>query len=49
MSYDSYVNAAIIEMQLRGYSPKTIDSYSKYLRRFLLFTDKPVDALSTED
>jgi site-specific recombinase XerD len=49
MYYDSYVNSAIIEMQLRGYSSKTIVSYSKYLRRFLLFTDKPVETLLTED
>ncbi|WP_408634449.1 site-specific integrase [Petrocella atlantisensis] len=36
-------------MQLRGYSPKTIDSYSNNLNRFLLFIDKPVDDLTTED
>ncbi len=32
--YQSYVSQLIFEMELRGYSPRTIHSYSKYLHQF---------------
>jgi len=49
MSYQPYINAAVDEMNLRGYSSRTIESYSSNLRKFLYFTDKPVDDLTPED
>lgn len=49
MSYDTYIQAAIVEMELRGYSLKTIQSYSNNLKRFLIFMDKPIDDLIPED
>ncbi len=49
MSYESYVQATITEMELRGFSPKTITSYSSNLKQFLIFMDKPVEDLITED
>lgn len=36
-------------MELRGYSPRTVDSYYQHLKRFLVFTDKSVDSLIFED
>jgi site-specific recombinase XerD len=36
-------------MELRGYSPRTIHSYSKYLSRFLNLTDKPMADITEED
>ncbi len=49
MSYDTYVQSAITEMELRGFSPKTITSYSSNLKQFLIFMDKPVEDLIPED
>jgi len=34
--YQSYVSQLIFEMELRGYSPRTIRSYSRYLSRVFL-------------
>ncbi len=48
MSYQPYIQAAINEMELRGFSSRTILSYSSNLRKFLEFTDKPVEDLSTD-
>lgn len=36
-------------MELRGYSPCTVESYSKYLFRFLNFTSKSIESLDVED
>ncbi|TCK98028.1 site-specific recombinase XerD [Natranaerovirga hydrolytica] len=47
--YEIYRQSLIKEMELRGYSPRSIESYSKYLIRFLHFTNKPVDSLVNED
>lgn len=49
MSYQPLIQAAIDEMNLRGYSPRTIGSYSSNLNKFLNFTDKPVEDLTTDD
>lgn len=47
--YQSYVSQLIFEMELRGYSPRTIHSYSEYLHRFLTLTNKPVSDITEED
>lgn len=47
--YQSYVSQLIFELELRGYSPRTINSYSKYLHRFLTLTNKPVSDITEED
>lgn len=47
--YESYLKALSMDLEIRGYSPKTVKSYSKYLSRFLLFCNKPVHSLSEED
>jgi site-specific recombinase XerD len=47
--YQSYVSQLIFEMELRGYSPRTIHSYSRYLNRFLSLIDKPVSDITEED
>ena len=47
--YQSYVSQLIFEIELRGYSPRTIHSYSKYLHRFLTLTNKPVSDITAED
>lgn len=47
--YQSYLNSLSVELELRGYSPQTIKSYSYYLRRFLRFCNKPVQLLSESD
>ncbi|TCT17122.1 site-specific recombinase XerD [Natranaerovirga pectinivora] len=47
--YEIYRQSLIKEMELRGYSPRSIESYSKYLLRFLNFTNKPIDSLVPED
>ncbi len=47
--YQSYVSQLIFEMELRGYSPRTIHSYSKYLHRFLTLTNKPVSDINEEN
>ena len=47
--YQSYVSQLIFEMELRGYSPRTIRSYSRYLSRFLNLTNKPVSDITEED
>ena len=49
MSYETSIKSTIIEMELRGFSPNTIKTYSTNLNAFLLFTDKPLDQLTTED
>lgn len=49
MNYDTYVNDAIMEMQLRGFSPNTIRTYSTNLRNFLNFTSKSISDLSPDD
>ncbi len=49
MSYENYINLAVDDMNLRGYSSKTIKAYSANLRKFLLFINKPIDDLTTED
>ncbi len=41
MLYQNYCQLLITEMELRGYSPRTVNSYSKHLLRFLTFT--PLD------
>ena len=47
--YQSYISALRDELALAGYSPRTIQSYSKYLAKFLHYTAKPVDSLSSDD
>lgn len=47
--YDFYCQSLIKEMELRGYSPRSIKSYSKHLMRFLCFTNKSIDSLDVED
>lgn len=47
--YQSYVSQLVFELELRGYSPRTIHSYSKYLNRFLTLTHKPVLDITEED
>ncbi len=47
--YQSYVSQLVMELELRGYSPRTIRSYSNYLNRFLTLTDKPVSDITEED
>ncbi len=49
MSYQKYVIATINEMKLRGYSPRTIQSYSQHLKSFLAFTKKSIDSLVADD
>lgn len=49
MSYESYVQAAIDEMNLRGFSPRTVRSYSSNIKLFLSFTPKPIDDLEVKD
>lgn len=48
MSYQPYIQAAVNEMNLRGFSSRTVRSYSSNLRKFLEFTDIPVEDLTTE-
>lgn len=47
--YQSYCNAFCMDLELRGYSPKTIKAYSKYLNRFLLFSNVSCDSLTEEN
>ncbi len=47
--YQSYVSLFTTELELRGYSPRTVHSYSRYLLKFLLFTDKSVSDISEDD
>ncbi len=47
--YQSYVSLFTTELELRGYSPRTVHSYSRYLHKFLLFTDKSVSDISEDD
>ena len=49
MSYQPLIQAAIDEMNLRGYSPRTIDSYSSNLNKFLHFIGKPAEDLTSDD
>lgn len=47
--YQVYCQSLINEMELRGYSPRTVKSYSNYLLRFLIFTNKPIESLDVQD
>lgn len=47
--YQSYVSQLTFELELRGYSPRTINSYSRYLHRFLTLTNKSVSDITAED
>lgn len=49
MNYDTYINTTIVEMELRGYSPRTITSYTNYLKHFLSTTNKSVENIVEED
>ena len=47
--YQSYVSQLVMELELRGYSPKTVTSYSRYLQRFLSHTNKSVSEINEDD
>lgn len=47
--YQTYCQSLIKEMELRGYSPLTVKSYSKYLLSFLNFSNKPIESIEAED
>lgn len=47
--YQSYVSQFTFELQLRGYSPRTIGAYSTYLHRFLIHSAKSVSDISEDD
>ena len=49
MNYEPYIQSAINEMNLRGFSPRTVRSYSSNLSKFLIYTSKPIDDLEVED
>jgi len=47
--YQSYVSQLVMELELRGYSPRTVSSYSRYLQRFLIHTNKSVSEINEDD
>lgn len=47
--YQSFVSQFIIELEIRGYSPRTIKSYSTYLHQFLSFTNKSISNINEDD
>ena len=47
--YQSYVSRFTTDLELRGYSPRTVHSYSNHLHKFLIFTDKAVTNISEDD
>lgn len=49
MYYETYVNDAIMEMELRGFSPNTVRTYSTNLLKFLNFISKPINLLEADD
>lgn len=47
--YQDYLDSFITHLELCGYSPRTVKSYSTYLQRFLLTTDKLVNDITVDD
>jgi site-specific recombinase XerD len=47
--YQSYVSQLVMELELRGYSPRTVSSYSRYLQRLLSHTKKSVSEINEDD
>ncbi len=47
--YESYYNALRLELEIRGYSPKTVKMYSNHLNRFLFHCNKPVESIIVDD
>lgn len=47
--YQIYLNSLTNEMLLRGYAPTSIATYSSYLKRFLVYSNKPVEELCVDD